>query len=167
MEAHMKNIRMIRGKGVVTSKYVRETLISIQPFFDNKEFIPFIINEVGMEKLVDWVVEMALFRLADRDLTIDDEFMGAMVRSIRAYVIKNGVSEETYKKDLFNTKLEIIAETWLGRAVNQLVADTENCDRTALVVSELKRRDTRGKYYWVWVRLMGKLFVLERINEDG
>jgi hypothetical protein len=130
-------------------------------------FIPFIIEEVGMEKLVDWVVEMALFRLADREHTIDDEFMSATVRSIRAYVIETGVDEETSKNDLFNTKLEIIAETWLGRAVNQLVVDTENCDRVALVVSELKRCDSRGKHYWDWVRLMGKLFVLERNNEDG
>jgi hypothetical protein len=89
------------------------------------------------------------------------------VRSIRAYVIETGVDEETSKNDLFNTKLEIIAETWLGRAVNQLVVDTENCDRVALVVSELKRCDSRGKHYWDWVRLMGKLFVLERNNEDG
>jgi hypothetical protein len=63
--------------------------------------------------------------------------------------------------------LEGIAGEWLDRAVNQLVAEMVNCDRAGLVVLELKRWDSRGKYYWDWVRLMGNLFVLERINEDG
>jgi hypothetical protein len=167
MEAYMKNIRMIRGRGVVTSKYVRELLISLQPSYDNMAFIPYIIEEVGMEKLVDWTVEMALFRLADRDFTIDDEFMDSMYSSINAYVIATGVDEETSKNDLFNSMLESDAGEWLDEAVGQLIPEMVKCDRVALVVLELERWDSRGKHYWDWVRLMGNLFVLERINEDG
>jgi hypothetical protein len=167
MEAHMKNIRMFRGRGDVTNKYVRELLISLQPSYDNMEFIPYVIDEVGMEKLIDWVVEMALFRLADRDYTIDDEFMDAMHSSISAYVIETGVDEETSKNDLFIGMLEGVAGEWLVEAAEQLISVMVNCDRAGLVVLELKRWDSRGKHYWDWVRLMGNLFVLERINEDG